>query len=188
MSAKKGKRSAIWGMLFAYLAISKILYWYNIILAALYQGNLMAMGEAVLMRLLTQDVPIISGVLIMFYMEKFYHLKISKLNKALNQVMAHIIAYLLFMGIVILYFWVMILFFDFFQNINWGENLIYTSIAYLIVVIVLEIKQHFKKKEMTEYIPILNESEKLTLLKTLLDNNVLTQEEYDSKKEKLLGS
>jgi len=39
MSVKKGTRSEIWVMLFAYLAISKIFYWFNIITDALNQGD-----------------------------------------------------------------------------------------------------------------------------------------------------
>ena len=186
MSAMQGKRSAIWRMLFLYLVISKVLYYFDIIINALSQGNLWTMGEAVLARLLTQDILIVLIILLTFNTEKFVTLILSKYNKTVNQLLVHSIDYVLYMGGLAGYFWMM-LFFGFFQNMNWLVFFIYSSSAYLIIVIAIESKKYLKKKEMTTYTHILSKDEKLAMLKTLLDNSVLTQEEYDYKKEKLLG-
>ena len=68
---------------------------------------------------------------------------------------------------------------------NWGENFIYGGVLFLAISVVIEIKFYLKKKEKTEYTPVLNTEEKLSMLKTLLDNNVITQDEYESKKKML---
>jgi len=186
MSTKKVKKSTIWKMLFAYLAISKIMYWYNTVTVAFFQGDLWGVAGAVFTRLLT-DIPIIMGVFIMFYMENVFELKISKNNKILNEIITHAISYAMYMGVIIVYFWSIILL-NAIESLNWIEGLIYASVAYIVVVIALDIKRYFKKKEMTAYVPVLSADEKLTMLKTLFDNNVLTQDEYDRKKEELLGA
>ena len=186
MSAKKGKRSVIWGMFFTYLVISKILYYSDLITATLNQGDLWIVGEAVINRLLTHDILIILIILLTFNTEKFIPLKISKYSETVNSVIVHSIDYVLYMGVLALYFWAM-MFFDFFQNLNWFVFFIYSSVIYLIIVIVLEIKKYLKKKEVTAYGSDLSTDEKLAMLKTLLDNGVLTQEEYDNKKEELLS-
>ncbi|MCL2856307.1 MAG: SHOCT domain-containing protein [Oscillospiraceae bacterium] len=189
MSAKKGKRSAIWKMLLAYLAISKIVYYFDMITTTLNQSGLWAVGEAVLERLLTQDILIILIILFTFNTENFVTLRISKYNKTVNSIIVHSIDYVLYIGVLIAYFGAMAFVFGFFPYIitNWRENLIGFSILYFIIVITVEIKKYLKKKEKAEYIPVLSLDEKLAMLKTLLDNGVFTQEEYDSKKEKLLG-
>jgi len=185
MNVKK-KQSAIWGILFTFFAISKTIYYFDIITAALYQGGLLAMGEAVLNRLLTQDILIILIILLTFNTEEFVTSLISKYNKTVNQIIVLIIDYVLYMGVLTLYFLAM-MFFGLFQNMNWLVFLIYSSSIYFVIIIVLEIKKYLKKKEKTEYTPVLSTDEKLAMLKTLLDNSVLTQEEFDHKKEELLG-
>jgi len=186
MNVKKESRSALWKMFFAFLVISKSVYYFDIIAAALYQGGLWAMGEAVLNRLLTQDILIILIILLTFNTEKLVAPKILKYNKTVNQIIVHIIDYILYIGAIFIYFLIMN-FFSILNHTNWRGNLIGFSILYLVIVIVIETKKCLKKKEMTEYTSILNADEKLAMLKALLDNSVLTQEEYDRKKEKLLG-
>ena len=186
MGAKKEKWSAIWGMLFSYLVVSKVLYYFDIITTALGQGGLRTMGEAVLNRLLTQDILIILIILLTFNTEKLVTLILSKYDKPVNQMIVHSIDYVLYMGVLAIYFWAM-LFFGLFQNVNWLVVFIYSSIVYFVIVIALESKKYLKKKEMAAYTHVLNEDEKLAMLKVLLDNSVLTQEEYDRKKEKLVG-
>jgi len=184
MSAKKGKWSAIWGMLFSYLVISKVLYYFDIVTTAINEGGLSAMGETVLSRLLTQDILIILIILLTFNTEKFVTLIFSKYNKTVNPMIVHSIDYVLYMGILAIYFWAM-LFFGIFQNMNWLVFFIYSSIVYLAILIAIEGKKYLKKKEMTAYTHVLSTDEKLAMLKTLLDNSVLTQGEYDRKKDEL---
>jgi len=100
--------------------------------------------------------------------------------------MVHGIDYVLYMGTLALYFQVM-LFFGLFQGFSWRVFLIYSSIIYLVIIAVIENKKHLKKKELVAYTHVLSADEKLAMLKTLFDNSVLTQEEYDHKKESLLS-
>ncbi|MCL2376180.1 MAG: SHOCT domain-containing protein [Defluviitaleaceae bacterium] len=186
MSIKKEKRSAIWEMLFSFLVISKVLYYSDFITASLNQGGLWAMGETLLNRMLTQDILIILIILLTFNTERLVTMILSKYNKIVNQMMVHIIDYVLYMGVLATYFGLM-LFFGIFENFSWLVFLIYSSIIYLVIIIAIEAKKYLKKKEMTAYTHALSTDEKLAMLKTLLDNSVLTQEEYDRKKEELLG-
>ena len=173
-------------MLFSYLVISKVLYYSDIITTALNEGGLSAMGETILSRFLARDILIILIILLTFNTEKFVTLTLSKYNKTVNPMIVHSIDYVLYMGVLAIYFWTM-LFFGIFQNMNWLVFFIYSSIIYLAIVIAIEGKKYLKKKEMTAYTHVLNTDEKLVMLKTLLDNSVLTQEEYERKKDELLG-
>jgi len=183
MSTKKSKKSEIWAMLFAYLAVSKIFYWFNFIIVAASEGNLRTVGNALLTRLYTQDLLIILGVLLVTCIEKFVQSRMSKHKKIWRHITEHIVIYLLMQGFVFVYFWVMALILGFPLNWDWGEVLILGGIIYLIVVVVFEVKNFLKKKELTEYTPVLSADEKRVMLKTLRDNGVFTQEEYDRKKE-----
>jgi len=186
MSVKKEKKPAIWRVLFLYLIASKVIYYFDFITTALNQGGLWTMGDSVLTRLLTQDILIILVILLTFNTETFVTLILSKYNKTVSDVTVHIIDYMLYIGALAIYFWIM-LFFGLFQYVNWRVFLIYSSIIYVVIVIAIEGKKYLKKKEMITYVPVLSTDEKLAMLKTLLNNSVLTQEEYDRKKETLLG-
>lgn len=142
------------------------------------------MGETLLTRLLTQDVLIILIVLLTFNTEQFVAAKISRYNKTVNQVVVHIIDYVLYMGVLLIYFWVM-MFFDLTPDLSWTGIIITSSGIYIVIVMAIETKKYLKKKEMTGHTHVLNTDEKLAMLKTLLDNNVLTQDEYDCKTENL---
>jgi len=185
MNVKKEKQSVIWKVLFMYLAVSEIFNWYDTIINAATQGSLWSMRNIILNRLLTQDMLIILVVLLTLNTEKFVQLMFSKFNKTVNQIVVHFIDYVLYMGVLVIYFFTLIFIFGLFQNMNWAENFIYFSILYLAIVMVVEIKKYLKKKEMTKESPALSADEKFDMLKTLRDNNILTQEEYDSKKGKL---
>jgi len=177
MNAKNGQKSAIWVMLFSYLAISKIIYYFDITVSAFFQGGLLAMGEALFIRLITQDLLIILIILLTFNTEEFVSSRISKFSKTVNQVIVHVIDYVLYIGVLFAYF-LMMNFFGLFNNANWRDNFIGFSALYLVIVAIVEIKKYLKKEEITRYTPVLSKDEKLVMLKTLRDNNVLTQEEY----------
>jgi len=164
MNAKKEKKPVIWRMLFIYLIASKVIYYFDFITTAFNQGGLRDMGESVLTRLLTQDILIILVVLLTFNTEKFVTLIFSKYNKTVNDVTVHIIDYVLYIGALAIYFWIM-LFFGLFQYMNWRVFLIYSSIIYVVIVIAIEGKKYLKKKEMTAYVPVLSTDEKLAMLK-----------------------
>jgi len=107
----------------------------------------------------------------------------SKHNKALKQIVEHVIAFVLLMGVLITFLWARNLFLGFDSDFDWGGSLIFGGIAYLVITVVFEVKKYLKKKEMTAYISVLSTDEKLAMLETLRDNGIFTQEEYDRKKE-----
>jgi len=188
LKAKKEKRSAIFGVLFTYLLISKVLYYYGIIVNALFPGDFRDMVQIVLARLLTQDIVIILVIILSLHTDKLVRLQILKYSKTVNQAIVHIIDYLLYIGVLFMYFWVINFAFGFFApNMIRLDIFIYFSVLYLVIVAAVEIKKYFKKKEQTEYATVLSTDEKLVMLKTLLDNSVLTQEEYYHKEKELLG-
>jgi len=186
MGMENGQKSAIWVVLFSYLAISKVIYYFDITVAAFFQGGLLAMGEAVLNRLITQDLLIILIILLTFHTEDFVSSRIAGYSKTVNQIIVHVIDYAVYIGVLFAYFLAMN-FFGFFNNVSLRDNLIAFSVLYLVIVMIVEIKKYLKKKEITRYTPALSKDEKLAMLRTLRDNSVLTQKEYDHKRKSLLG-
>jgi len=184
MSTKKGKRLVILHVLVTYLAISKIVYYFDMITSSLAQGGFSAMGEAVLARLLTQDILIILVILFTLYTDNIVTLKVSKYSNIINSIILHVVDYVLYIAVLFGYFWSINFIFGIFAALiaNWWENLIFFSILYLVIVAVVETKKYLKKKETSEKPLILNTDEKLAMLRTLFDYGVLTQDEYDSKK------
>ncbi|MCL2396540.1 MAG: SHOCT domain-containing protein [Defluviitaleaceae bacterium] len=193
MSAKKSW-SPIKEMLFTYLAITKILYWVNTI-AAMNQNDLGSAGEAVLMRLINQDAMLIVGVVAFYFLDKRIALKKSKYSSILEYVIFYAVGYVVLMGIAFVYNAAMGLIFSA-QYFSWGEFvsafigfLPGVTLGYLAVVVIFEIKHYFKKKTAPGYEPPAKSAEdKLAMLKILLDDGVLTQEEFDCKKGKLMDA
>ena len=176
-------------MLFSYLAISKIFYWYNTVVHAIHHTDFSGMGEVVLQRLLSHDIIIILGVLLIFFMEEFLevHFETKKLGKVSEQILLHLIAYVIFMGAYLLYALIVNWASGTIQSSAWGRGIFYSSMGYIVTVVVLDVKRYFRAKATPQYAPpVSSTDDRLTALKTLLDNKVLTQEEYDHKKEKLL--
>ena len=192
----KGKWSPFKEMLFTYLAINKIMYWFNTI-TAMNQADLGNATQAIFMRLLNQDFLIILGVVAFYFLDKFIELKKSKKSKygnVLGYIMLYGIGYIMLMGIGFFYGLAMDLtsaaqdfslgvfmrgFLSFVPNI---------TIGYLVIAVALQIKLYFKEKGKQSpegVMPAQNTDDSLAMLKALMDNGILTQEEFEQKKEKL---
>jgi len=185
MSVKKGKWSPIKEILFSYLAISKILYWLNTI-TAMNQSGLDGVFDTVFIRLVEQDIPIILSVIVFFFLDKLIVWKKSKYGKLLENVVFYVVGYIALMGVVFIYSLILHLLFGPVQVDSWGQFIGYLTLAYLVVAAVLNIKLYFKTKAAPEYaLPAKSADDKVTMLKILLDDGVLTQEEFDQKKAKL---
>ena len=182
MSKDKKLWAIIKEMLFTFLAISKILYWFETV-TAINQEYLTGMVRGFLMQLLNRDLMIIIGVVIFFFLDRLIQFKKSKYSSILEYVLFYVIGYVCLIGAGLLYLWVMSLFFT--MNFDsWGPFIIEFAlngvIGYLVVVIALNIKQYYGAKRTEEPAP--NE-DKQFMLKALLESGVLTQEEYDQKIE-----
>ena len=194
MNVKKAKWSPVKEILFTYLAINKIMYWFNTV-TALNQSDLGNVGRTVFMRVLNQDLILIIGVTAFFFLDKLIELKKSKYNSNIwGYVILYAIGYVVLIGIAFMYMLILNLIFAA-QYFSLGELVRgfisfmpnYT-LGYLVVAVVLNLKYYFKTKKTSEDAPaVQNTDDKLAMLKRLLDDGVLTQEEFDCKKEKLRG-
>ena len=186
MKEKKGKWTSFFEMLFMFLAISKIMYWFNTIFSAA-QSGFEDVAEVIIVRLLNQDLMIIFGVLIFFGLEKLIDMHKTKLNKTLENLLLYIIGYVLLMGTFIAYF--RVISFIIAEPFDWPgifNFLRYSLIWYLLIIIILNFKQYLKAKEkkIAEDNPATySNDEKLSMLEILFADDILTQEEYDRKKE-----
>jgi len=183
----KNKKSTVWGVVFSYLLITKIIYWHSAITNAHNLGGLMAVADTLLIRLLTQDLLVILIILFTFNIEKFVPLKYSKGSRILRQIIINSVGYVIFVGMHVVYYLALFTIFGLdISYIDWGNGLIQITGLFLVIVAVTEIKAWLKKREKTEHTRALSANEKLAMFKVLFDNDALTQEEYDRKKEKLL--
>jgi len=182
VSGKKNKWSTFKEMLFTYLAVTKILYWFNTIVA-LNQSDLGSVGRAVLMRLMSQDILIILIVALLFYFEKRMSLKTSKYGKLVESIILYAVGYVVLVAVYFLNYLVISQIMED-VHIYWGEFFIYSSAGYIVIFIVLNIKEYLKPKEAPAY----STDDKLSMLTALFDADILTQEEYDQKREKLISA
>ena len=178
-------------MIITYLAISKILYWFNTI-TAMTHSDLAGAGAAALSRLINQDIMIILGVILFFFLEKyvqFKKLKKSKYNKIMDYIVFNGIGFVAFLGVVIIYILIIrnVIHTDY--RFHWGEFIVTFFFAYVVAVVVLELKSYFKSKVKPDNAaPEESSEEKLSILSSMLDDGILTQEEFDNKKEIILGT
>ena len=178
---KKINWSAIKTILFTYLAISKILYWINVIPA-----NFEGVGRAVWERLLERDLVVIAVIVITYFFDKnmknqkgvLAHIKYVAGNYAIYIVT--LIIYVLILNSIIptpANLW----------SIMTSPFMLEWTIIFFILFVAIEAKDRFKKKEAYEYaLEIQCTSIKLEMLEALLDDGVLTHEECDKQKAKLM--
>ena len=192
MNESSGTWSATKEILFTFLAVSKIWYWFNTFVA-MSQYGFEEMRDVVLMRLLNQDLVIIVLVIIFFFMDRFIHKKMLRMQKyslALENVVSYVVSYLVFISVILLYMWIL----NFFTPVHMGSWPAFfgiTFVGYVVIAVFLSLKHYFKKKEESgsepePALPDQSATEKLTMLQTLLGSGLLTQEEFDTKKALLL--
>jgi hypothetical protein len=152
------------------------------------QQDLGNVGVAILQRLLFQDFAIIMSVVIFFLLDRLIVFKKAKNSKILQQVIYYAIGYVALAGFVFIYAQIIMRFVPV-TVYSWGEFIIYGTIGYLVVTVVLNLKHFFKEKLKPEYIPQLDSADKKTsMLKLLYEDGVLTQEEYENSKCRLSGA
>jgi len=180
----KSKWSPLKEILFTYLAISKVMYWFNTI-TYMNQQDFGNIWEAVLMRLLNHDLIIIIGVVIFYFLDKLVVFKKTKKNKILEHIIYYAIGYVIIVGITFIYIQITMLIFEF-TVYSWSGYIIYGTIGYIAVVVVLNIKHYSKEKLKPKYNQTLeSEDDKLSVLKLLCEDGTLTQEEFENCKDRL---
>ena len=153
MSIKSQNRS--WSkfkeIVFTYLAINKIMYWFNTI-TELNQSDIEGVGQAVFMRVLNQDLIIILGVTAFFFFNELLESKKSTHSNFKGYLIFYVVGYVGLLGIAFLYFLILNLIFPVqdFSLAGYVREFIIAlpsmSIGYLVVAVALEVKLYFKKK------------------------------------------
>jgi len=185
MNEKKVNWMPVKEMLFTYLAISKILYWFSTI-TALGQEDLGRVWLAVLERFLSQDILIILGVIFFFFLDKYIQKKRSIRSKSLENFLFYGIGGIVLLSVSLIYALVMSLFFAWQIDIGWFISSMLA--AYIVVTIVLNLKDYFKSKASPDYaLSEKSTDDKLKMLEVLHSDGILTQEEFVIHREALLS-
>jgi len=155
-SLKKRKWLSIKNVLFTYLALNKILYWFNTV-ASLEQTDFRTVANVILSRFLNQDLLLILSVIAFFYLDAKIEQKKSSNSKILEYIMFYAIGYVLLLGIIVVYNVLINLIFraenfylaEFFREfLSFIPNI---TVGYIVVAVAMEIKQYFKAREKKTY-------------------------------------
>ena len=175
--------------IFVYLAITKAIYWNNTIIG-IRQSDLEGAGEAVLQRLLGQDLLIIIGIVIFFSLDKLIVLKKknSKHSKVLEYSLFYGIGYVALMVAWLAYFWVVVRLSGESLEMNWPAFLVNYTVGFVVLAAFLEFKFYLKDKEKKTLGQMQERTieDQLAMLKALRDDGVLTPNEYNNKREAVL--
>ena len=186
MPKKKKPAFTFKELLFGYLAISKLMYWMNNI-SAIQQDALIEVWRFVLNRLLSQDIMIVWMLVAMFLLEYYIDTHPSVSKGKVRHILVYGIGYLVYIASVVTYILLLSFFIDT-QIGSWGELILSFTGFYAIACVVMNVKEHMKKKEAEMYIPAEEvigkaDGDTLALLTALHERGVLTTDEYESKKK-----
>ena len=178
-------------ILFIYLAVNKIMYWINIF-AGMEQINFASGGAVILNRFLNQDLMLILCILLLYYLDQHIKVKSQKYHVVVHHAILYSLGYLFIAGISFAlnaYFRIIV------EGDSWRvfvgdfvEFLPMATLGYVVIIAGLEIKLYFKelgKKTSEKPVLSVNDGDKLSMLKLLLDDGILSQEEFEAKKEML---
>ena len=184
-------------ILFTYLAINKIMYWYGTIIS-MNQSELGNVSQAILIRFLEQDLLLIIAVVAFYFLNVLIESKKAKPGSTIGEyVIFYSIGYVVLLGIGFIYFCIMLFLISPVEGLTFTE---FTrqfigvipgfTLSYLVIAAVLEVKLYFKKKgaESSKDTTANSTEDKLAMLKALLDDGILTTEEFENKKQILFPS
>jgi len=183
-------------MLFTYLAISKILYWYNNI-TAMGQGDILGTIEGFLLRFVYTDLGLILGVVFFYFFDKLIALGKPReqtiFKNIIDNMLFYVVGYVALMAISTAYSAGLAVIEGTIDRFSWSGLLSFvgsTIPAYIVVCVVLSIKEYSKRKgkEIAECETAAQSKErKLTMLESLLSDGILSREEYEAKKGLVTG-
>ena len=181
--------SPIKDILFMYLAASKIIYWMDVASTA---DGLDGVWRTVLERLLYRDIVLILILIFMYLFEKVIILKQGKFR--LRGVWPHVIlaicGYVVYVAILTGYSLLFHLIysepFDL-RAFLFSRFMLNGTIIFFVVMVALTVKDYFKQKSASEYaLDIQSTDIKLEMLETLLDDGVLSHDDYEEQRSKLV--
>ena len=183
-AGNKGIGTIIKELLFAYLAVTKIMYWMNTFAGLDGFGEF---GYAFLDRMIGQDIVIIIILIAMFILDGYFFR-----GKSDKDVLANIklfsMGLIVFLVVVAGYTLLIGLFFEMTVN-SWPQLFIDFTVSYVIIYAFVFIKDMVKKKQAEKYaLDTSTDEAKIAMLKSLCNAGVLTQEECDEKCSSIGGS
>jgi len=183
MLEKKKSAFTLKELLFAYLAISKLMYWMDNIVA-IGQDELGEVGRMVLNRLLNQDIMIIIILLAMFLLEHYISTHPALTKSVTKNILVYGIGYVIYIVSLVVYVFALNWIFQ--QQLpqlsGLGVFLLEFSAFYVIACVFLYVKERIKEREAKKHILADKKSEDTqALLDILHERGVLTQEEYERK-------
>ena len=157
MPKKKKSAFTFKELLFAYLAISKLMYWMNNI-AAIQQDEFGEVWRMVLDRILLQDIMTIWILVAMFLLDHYIETHPSITNGSIKKILVYGLGYVIYIVSIVVYMLVLGLF----PNMNiyidsWWDFIFGFSIFFIVACVVLNIKERLKKKEAEMYISTEND-------------------------------
>ena len=178
MFVKKSKWYKITRVLFTWLAISKILYWSDMLAYHSLSGFENAL-QSIATRLIGQDLGIVLTVMVIYYMEDKIRANHQKGKRLFQYLKMYALVYLATFAISAAGIWI-------FSLIN--EDAVFQPsvlpllflgglIMFVIIVGILELKEYLKEKNN----PPVNDH--LVMLEMLHRDGVLTDGEFEEKKE-----
>ena len=178
---KNPKTKAFKEMLFTYLAISKAIYWIDLVTGAQIDGaeGFVAMLMPLFHRLVERDALIIAFIIVTYLIEQKLLQKFGKSNIQKHFVV-HASGFAVLIALYYAYVFILSLFVDVYipSFISFTLNML---VAYAVIAVILEVKTRFKAKQYEKENSI-NKDDKLSALKTLHDSGLMTNEEFESKK------
>ena len=180
---KKKAWSGVKEILFTFLALSKVLYYFYTV-SEMRQSDLEGAGELLLERLIDRDLLLIGFVIIFYFLYILIFERKSKYGGPVKYVILYTIGYAVMIGFFYFYSWVV----SWFMPVQFpplGPMIVGNIIGYIAIIISLNVKDYFKRKakEPIVHAPAVRSADdKLTMLQALLDDGLLTQDEFDRKK------
>jgi hypothetical protein len=164
-----------------YLAVSKVMYWVTV--ASGWQADdLDSVWHALLVRLLNRDLMLFLSVVLLFILEAVVHRRQHAPSLARDAVM-YLMGYVGIVGVFYGYLWI----WSFHAHVvfpPFGQSIRYSALTYFGAVLVVEFKERWKKKEVTEkadHAIATGTASKKSMLRALNDAGILSDTEYLAK-------
>ncbi|MCL2234958.1 MAG: hypothetical protein FWB98_00765 [Defluviitaleaceae bacterium] len=172
-------------LLFTYLAITKIMYWMDLVMGVGGEGfDFIGAAQAFVVRLLERDILLVLGIIAFYWLDKMLEKKKSKHGKLMEYVVFYAIGFVVLAGITAAYLGIFSLVFGPIQVGSWGAFIGYGALGYVVVAIGLNVKIYFKSRTKPDFT---TNEDKIKMLKTLREGGILTQDEFNDKIDMIQG-
>ena len=177
MNDKTKRLTPIKEMIILYLAISKIMYWLSVVGSV---DDFEGIGIALLDRFLSRDVVLIISIIFIYFLDDQLVTKRQERSKTLGFATLFIGGYLAFCGVLIVYLGALSMIFS--QPANFVANIFTWTPGFFIIMVILVVKENVKEKakDLEKKKMITCTNNQLEVLKTLLDDGKLTEDEFNN--------